>query len=663
MKRKNNNIPLVGDFETTVYDGQEYTAVWRSALVELFTENVKIFGDIDKTFDYLLNLEKDVTVYYHNLKFDGSFWLDYLKRQEEYTEKFIEYPTGVCEQLSLRSDPEKEPDRALKPYEYTYLISDIGQWYYIAIRTPTGNMIMIQDSLKLMPLSVKDLGEGYKTKHRKLNIEYTGYREPNGYISDVEKEYISNDVLVVKECLEAFYNILNNDENNNVFNPNKLKMTIGSNCLSEFKKTQTSLFEHADTYTHMFPDLYDMTAPDWRGSLTAGEFIEGAYRGGWCYLKKGKDRQVVKGGCTADVNSLYPSVMHSQSGNRYPIDRPQWVQGDEILNFTSDDMLYTYIKVKTRFKLKEGYLPFIQIKNNILYNPNEMLESSDIFKNGEYYSEYTNLKGEIVRAIPILTLSKTDWLLINEHYELYDTEIIGGCYFQTEICIFDKYINKHMREKRMQKGARRQVAKLFLNNLYGKFATSTKADFKRFIINEDNALQSTIVKSMPKEGGYIAVGRAITSYARDFTIRHAQKNYDTFIYADTDSIHCCCKPEDLINIRTHDTDLLAWKIENTFDTAWYLRKKRYIEIDGNDYIIKCAGMPEKSKDLFIKSLTHDEDYEGLNEEEIEFCAFPRSLEDFDVGLSVPGKKVPKLIPGGTVLQDIEFTIKPDVWYL
>ena len=39
---------FVGDFETTVYKGQEDTEVWASACVELGTEDVKIFHSIDE---------------------------------------------------------------------------------------------------------------------------------------------------------------------------------------------------------------------------------------------------------------------------------------------------------------------------------------------------------------------------------------------------------------------------------------------------------------------------------------------------------------------------------------------------------------------------------------------------------------------------------------
>ena len=66
------------DFETTVYKGQVNTEVWASASVELFTEDVKIFHSIEEQFEYFKSLDTNICAYYHNLKFDGAFWLSYL---------------------------------------------------------------------------------------------------------------------------------------------------------------------------------------------------------------------------------------------------------------------------------------------------------------------------------------------------------------------------------------------------------------------------------------------------------------------------------------------------------------------------------------------------------------------------------------------------------
>ena len=62
---------FVGDFETTVYDGQTSTEVWASAVVELGTEEVFIHHSIQETFKFLVAMNTNICIYYHNIKFDG----------------------------------------------------------------------------------------------------------------------------------------------------------------------------------------------------------------------------------------------------------------------------------------------------------------------------------------------------------------------------------------------------------------------------------------------------------------------------------------------------------------------------------------------------------------------------------------------------------------
>ena len=92
-------------------------------------------------------------------------------------------------------------------------------------------------------------------------------------------------------------------------------------------------------------------------------------------------------------------------------------------------------------------------------------------------------------------------------------------------------------EKRTSKGFKRQKAKLFLNNLYGKFAMSDNSSYKEPYLDDDGIIRFILHEEHEKKVGYIPIGSAITSYAMNFTIRHAMANYDRFCYADTDSIH------------------------------------------------------------------------------------------------------------------------------
>ena len=642
-----------GDFETTVYNGQEYTEVWASASVELFTEDVKIFHGIKEQFEYFKNTSNkektNIICYYHNLKFDGSFWLSLLMNDLGYKQAFdeIEVKENVKQYIAHKK-------KDMKNNTFNYVISNLGQWYCLTIKTG-GRFIELRDSLKLLPFSVEKIGQSFGTKHRKLSIEYKGFRYSGCEITAEEQEYIKNDVLVIKEALEI------------MFTEGHKRLTIGSCCLSEYKKILGR-----KAYNDYFPDIYEIQINKKKyGSETAGEYIRNSYRGGWCYLVKGKEKKIFNAGVTYDVNSLYPSMMSSESGNKFPSGKPNFWKG----NFIPDEALkpenFFFIRIKTRFYLKPGKLPFIQVKTSLMYKLNEMLESSDVYdpKTGKYCTHYIDLDGNIQDTRQTMTLTMMDFKLLMEHYKLVDLEILDGCYFKAVIGVFDGYIDKYKQIKLTSKGAKRELAKLFLNNLYGKLASSKNSSFKVAYIKENGVIGFITQIAEDKKPGYIPVGSAITSYARCFTIRAAQNNYHGtnnpgFIYADTDSIHCDLKPDEVKGIIVHDKNFCAWKLEKEWDIAFFNRQKTYIEGikqgDHIEYEIKCAGMPSRSKELFLAAINNTL-IEPQTEAEREFLDLSMKkklqLTDFDIGLRVPGKLLPKRIKGGVVLADTTYEMR------
>lgn len=645
---------FVGDFETTVYEGQTFTEVWASALVELNTEDVLIHHSIDEAFEYLSVLDSNVCVWYHNLKFDGNFWIYYLLSKLNYKQAFIEENGTV-------TGWQKEQDMYNKSFKYS--ISDRGQWYMITIKV-NDKFIYIRDSLKLLPFSVKRIGKGFKTKHQKLDMEYIGFRYAGCQITDEEKHYIANDVLVVKEALEIMI-----DEGHN-------RLTIGSCCLHEFKRLTGK-----DDYAILFPDMTKFPInPDEHFFSNADAWIRKSYRGGWCYLVNGKENIMMYNGTTADVNSLYPSMLSSESGNKYPHGKPVFWKGDFIPDEALADSKYYFIHIRTRFKLKEGYLPFIQIKGNYLYKGTECLETSDVWnpKKNCYVRKYKDDLGIWHDSYVDLYLTCTDYELIKEHYNLIDCKIIDGCYFWAMSGMFDEYIEKYKKIKINSTGALRELAKLFLNNLYGKMASNDNSSFKVCYINDDDGVSFYTVLQNDKKAGYIPVGSAITSYARNFTIRAAQRNYygknkKGFIYADTDSIHCNLLPEEIKGIKVHDRDFCCWKLESCWDKAIFVRQKTYIEhivaenleaIERPFHNIKCAGMPQKCKELFETSMDKNIDYdeEKYNADELRFLfknkkQIKRTYNDFKIGLKIPGKLMPKRIKGGVLLVDTTYEMR------
>lgn len=642
------------DFETTVYEGQTRTDVWAGAAVELFTEDVKITHSIGELFEYLFAQRSHIVAYFHNLKFDGSFWLDFLLNELHFKQAFeslgdkqIGEAGFTCEWLNEKNMPNKS---------FKYSVSARGQWYTIIIKY-NGYILEIRDSLKLLPYSVKKIGESFGTKHKKLDMEYKGFRYPGCVITEEEQEYIKNDVLVVKEALE----IMQKDGHD--------KLTIGACCLEEFKKSAGK-----EDFDMFFPPLHEIDLEVSKySSPTADRYIRNAYRGGWCYVVKGKAGKVIKTeGTTADVNSLYPSMMHSESGNRFPVGKPKFWKGNVIPEEALAPNKYYFIRVRTRFYLKPGKLPFIQIKGSFRYKGTECLESSDIYdpSTGEYYDEYIDTDGSTRKAWVEMTWSMTDFKLIQDHYDLIDFEILDGCYFYSEIGIFDDYINKYREIKMNSEGAKREQAKLFLNNLYGKLATSTDSSFKVAYIKPDQTVGFVTVAQYDKKPGHIAAGAAITSYARNFTIRAAQLNYygpdkPGFIYADTDSIHCDLKPDLIKGIKVHESAFCCWKLENFWDEAIFTRQKTYIEhmthkdckpLKEPYYQVKCAGMSDRCKELFVASMTAEVP-EKLNPDEEKFIRKRRGLEHFRLGLEVPGRLQTTRIPGGILLVEGNYKMR------
>ena len=652
--RKNCRV-FASDFETTVYKGQVKTEVWASASVELYNDDVSVFHSLEEQLQYFIDLDCNVVAYYHNLKFDGNFYLSYLLQHDKYKQAY--YNIGDDESVVKWFDDDK-----MKNNTFKYCISDMGQWYFIKLKVHN-HIIEFRDSYKLLPFSLDRIGKSFNTKHKKLSMTYEGYRYAGCEITDEEKEYIKNDVYVLKEALEM------------MFDENHKSLTIGACCLTEFKKRYPKI-----EWNTFFPNLAQIKLnPDEHTYDNADKWIRKSYKGGWCYLVDGKENKIYQQGTTADVNSLYPSMMSSESGNYFPCGKPKFWKGNYIPDECFIGDKYFFVRIKTRFYIKDGYLPFIQIKDNILYKGNECLKTSDVYdkKTGNYHNRYVDNSGNEYDTRVTLTLTMTDYKLFLEHYDVVDFEILDGCYFGSMIGLFDEYINKYKEIKLNSKGAKREQAKLFLNNLYGKFATNDTSSFKIAYLKDDKSVGFRTVVEHDKEVCFIAVGSAITSYARNFTIRAAQKNFYGvdkcgFIYADTDSIHCDLLPEEIKGIKVHDKNFCCWKLESQWDIGYFTRQKTYIEhvigedlklIDKPYYNVKCAGMPARCKKLFIDSITGYKPKEGdkYTEEELKFISEKRDITDFKEGLLVPSKLMPKRINGGVVLVETTYEMRSINW--
>lgn len=497
-------------------------------------------------------------------------------------------------------------DKLSESKTFRTLISDMGQFYSIEVmwkkvaNKGRCKKTKFLDSLKKLPMKVKSIAKAFDIEESKLEIDYDEYRPVGHVLTDEEKEYIQNDCIIIAKALK------------HQFDEGLLKMTVGSDALHNFKESIGK-----KNFIRYFPVLNE----------DIDKFIRASYKGGITYLNP-KYKNKTCNGITYDVNSLYPSVMLQEL---MPYDVPIKYEGQYI----RDNNYPLYIQeLWACFRLKKNKIPTIQVKHNLAFKPTEYLTSSN---------------GEIIK----LVLTSVDLELFLEHYDIDFIEYKWGYMFRGHKGFFDKYIDhwKHIKEN--STGGLRQLAKLMLNSLYGKFGTNPQSNVKEPYF-DNGVVKYEVIEKPPRDLVYTALASFCTSYARAITIRSAQLNIHRFIYCDTDSIHLegYTKPTNIdIDVKRFG----AWKCEGLFNKGKFLRAKtymeqyigKYIDIDGEkvfkpyeEFItpfevhtdVKCAGMPDE-----IKSKV--------------------TFNTFKKGQVFTGKLIPKRVVGGVVLVDTEFTIK------
>ena len=254
------------DFETCVWLEDE-TFVWAWAVCEIGNPENVIVGNTIETFFEFVEKEKNAYFYFHNLRFDGTFLIHYLLNHDfKYVEERKDFDTKT----------------------FSALISELGQFYQITTIFKRKNKSYIKatffDSLKIIPLKVKEIAKSFGLPISKLEIDYMKPRQKGHILTEEETEYIKNDVKIVAMALQI------------LFEKDLTKMTSASNALHDFKKiTGKNRFEH------LFPTL----------SVELDSDIRKSYKGGFTYLNPIYKEKVVGKGVVLDVNSLYPSCMVS----------------------------------------------------------------------------------------------------------------------------------------------------------------------------------------------------------------------------------------------------------------------------------------------------------------------------------------------------------------
>lgn len=535
----------VADFETiNVNDFDDTQRVWLWACRKVSKDKNDfcfINNDIKSFINYVKLLENNCNIFFHNLKFDGNFIVNYLIKELQYKWLYFD-----------------EQNKKLSPKTFTTNVSNMGQVYSITVCFDNGNKINFKDSLKLFQSSERKLAEDYKLDTVKGEIDYKKFR-PLGYKPTKEEiEYIKNDVYIIAYILAEFRE------------QGFKKFTSASSALYEFITTAFPCRSGKVNYRisfKMFKEKHPIT-------VEQDEFCRKAYRGGFCYVNPKYKNKTIYGGQVYDVNSMYPAQMYYRL---MPYGQPIYFTGCYRKEYTSTHSLYIQ-RLKVDFKTKKGYPPIIQNRGRMLP-----------WINSRKY--ITDTEGTMIE----ITLTNVDLLIFLESSEIFSIEYLDGYCFKAKTGgFFREYIDRFIKMKNEGKAegnaSKKQFGKLYLNSLYGKMASKLKNSIMQPYIDKYNHLRYKDIGVSENEPLYVPIACFITAYGRETLYNAIIENWERFIYCDTDSVHLA-GTETAKGIEIDKMKLGAWDCETTFKRGRYIGAKCYIEeMQDNSLSVHCAGL-------------------------------------------------------------------------
>ena len=380
------------------------------------------------------------------------------------------------------------------------------------------------------------------------------------------------------------------------------------------------------------------------------------YRGAVCYPNPDYTNKTLKGIYVyIDANSLYPSAMLPSVQGRncynqmelthyYPVGVPVRLKSMPTEEIMKDRRYVSFLKLRIKAKIKpDAVIPFVSLgrQGRVGMSFNRLYQTNDFLR-------------EIDETFWVTSI---DYRSIQNYYDIEEQEFIEGIIYTPENTsndIFNEYISKWRKIKeqaaREKNAGLKQLAKIMLNSLYGKFAQSID-NIETFFEFGDNGSLTVSEGSFDGKTSLKNMGIAamITSYAREILLDVANLlSPEEFLYCDTDSI---IMTENGWRKIREEKGLLdkaefgCWDVEHIVKKVKILHQKCYMitefEAFQRDHkrertVVKCAGASEDIK-RFIR------------------------YENFNRGETIKGARMKKAKQtiGGITLESRPFSIKAE----
>lgn len=294
----------VADFETTteadlLKDGYVRVFLWNAR--DVYSDEEATGYDVASFIEFTQRCKE---IWFHNLKFDGSYILDRL----------------------LRDGWERSEKQVRGKRTYDLIVTDLGQWMQLKLMFGR-HVVKIKDSAKKFPgFSLEQIAELYGIEGK--SDLYLGYRGPDYVVTEEDIERVRGDTRILKTAILDLHS------------KGMKALTMASDAMADYKRTIGE-----KQFDKWFPKL----------SLELDQWMRSGYRGGWTYCNPIWEGKAVEDIDVYDVNSMYPS---RQRDCILPYGMPYKHKGGPC-----EGELYI-VRFSCSFRVREGKFPMIQRKGS-----------------------------------------------------------------------------------------------------------------------------------------------------------------------------------------------------------------------------------------------------------------------------------------------------------